>query len=131
MPKVLCRTLVLIVTIVQMAGCSPALFLAGGVAGAGGVVWVKGKLTETVRYSLPAVHGATLQAFKGFQLPVEKDVMDTLTARMESRFADGQRLWLALDSLSETSTRISIRCGVFGDKERSHRLLKAIHTHLE
>ncbi len=130
MRKTLRSGLLFLIMMLHLTGCTAGWLVAGGLAGAGGVVWVKGKLTETLDHPLPVVHTATIQALKGVQVPVEKDVSDHLTARIESRFADGKRLWIDLDSLSETSTRISIRIGLLGDKERSHRLLRAIHRHL-
>ncbi|MBW2107225.1 MAG: DUF3568 family protein [Deltaproteobacteria bacterium] len=112
-------------------GCAPAAILAGGVAGAAGVVWVKGSLEETLTVPLDRVHQAALDAIKAFELPVQKDRKDKMSAVLAARFADGKHLQVQLVSLAESSTKVSIRVGVFGDEARSRRLLKEIQRRLE
>lgn len=128
--KVLGRAALLLVVAIQLAGCPAAVFVAGGAAGAGGVVWVKGKLKEQLDSPLTKVHEATITALKVFELPVEKNVKDKLAAKVESRFADGKQLWIDIRSVTESLTEISIRIGVFGNKTRSERILGKIREYL-
>lgn len=111
-------------------GCVPAAILAGGAAGAAGVAWVKGRLEKTVAVPLDRVHQAALASLKAFELPVIKDRKDKMSAVVTARFADGKYVEIRLTSLAESSTKLSIRVGVFGDEARSRRLLKEIRRHL-
>ena len=128
--KVLGRAALLLVIAIQLSGCSAAVLVAGGAAGAGGIVWVKGKLKEQLDSPLTKVHEATITVLKAFELRVEKDMKDKLAAKVESRFADGKRLWIDIRSISESLTEISIRIGVFGNKARSERILRKIREYL-
>lgn len=114
----------------QISGCTGAALLAGGAAGAGAVVWVKGKLEYEFSAPLPKVYTATLAALKEFELPIQEEKKDKLVARVESQLADGKRVWIDIRSLTESSSKITIRIGMFGDRSRSRRLLEAIRRHL-
>ena len=115
---------------IQISGCTGAALLAGGAAGAASVVYVKGKLHEQFSAPLNKVHEATLASLKEFELPVKEDKKDKLTAKVRSQLADGDLVWIDMHSLAESSTRITIRVGIFGDESRSRRLLERIRSHL-
>lgn len=109
-------------------GCVPLMLGAAG--GAAGAVYVLGKLEEEVQDPVPTVHQAVVLGLKDLDLPIKEDKADKLTGRLESEFADGSHVWIHLDTLSESRTRITIRVGVMGDEVRSRRILKAITNHL-
>lgn len=115
---------------IQISGCPPAVFLAGGAVGAGGVAWVKGELEEEFNLPLSRVHQATLAALKEIELPVKEEKKDKLISEITSQFADGKDIWIHIRSLAESSTKIKIRVGIFGDKSRTHTLLETIHRYL-
>lgn len=115
---------------IEVSGCPPALFVAGGAAGAGAVVWVKGKLEEELNVPLGKVHQASLAGLKELELPIKEDRKDMLSAEIESQFADGKDIWISIRSLAESTTKITIRVGVLGDQPRSERIIEAIHRHL-
>ena len=114
--------------LIQASGC--ATLLTGAVAGAGGVVWIKGKLREEVNVSVSKVHEAVLKSLQELELPVKEDKKDKLTAKVKSEFADGKHVWIDIQSLTETSTRITIRVGIWGDEIKSRKLLDTIHHHM-
>ncbi len=115
---------------VLVSGCAPAVFLAGGAAGAGGVVWVKGKLQEELSVPLSTVHQASLAALKELELPVIEDRKDKLAAAIRSEFADGKKVWIDIRFLTESLTKITVRVGVLGDQARSQKILEKIHGYL-
>ena len=115
---------------IQISGCPPAAFLAGGAAGAGGVGWVKGEMQEEFSLPLTKVHQAALAALKELELPVKEEKKDKLTSEIKSQFADGKQIWIHIRSLAKSSTKIKIRVGIFGDKSRTQTLLETIHRHL-
>jgi hypothetical protein len=122
--------ILLFVLCIQLSGCAPAVFVVGGAAGAGAVVWVKGKLEEELNLPLSKVHQASLAALQELELPVQADRKDMLAAEIRSEFADGKDIWIDIRSLTESSTKITIRVGMFGDQSRSERILETVHRHL-
>ena len=100
---------------------------AGGVAGA---VYVMGKLQEELNHPIAAVHEATLQGLRDLDLPISEDKADKLAAHVESKLADGTHVWVDLDSMADSRTKLTIRVGVVGDESRSRNILTAIKTHL-
>jgi hypothetical protein len=115
---------------IQVSGCAGAALVAGGAATAGAIVWVKGKLEQELSVPLPTVYSATLAALKQFELPIQEKKKDQLVARVKSQLADGKRVWIDIRSLAESSTKITIRIGMFGDQSKSRRLLEAIRRNL-
>ena len=113
-----------------ISGCAGAALLAGGAAGVGAIVWVKGKLEYQSSVPLSKVYTATLAALQEFELPIREEKKDKLVARVESQLADGKRVWIDIRSITESSSKITIRIGMFGDRSRSRRLLEAIRRHL-
>ena len=124
------RLALIVCLAVQISGCAGAALVAGGAVGAGGMVYVKGKLQEQLNSPLAKVHEATLAALKDFELPVREDKKDLLVAKVRSQLANGDPIWIKLSSLSEESTEITIRVGILGNETRSRRLLGKIRGHL-
>ena len=98
--------------------------------GAAGVAYVMGKSTEELSYDVPVVHRAALTAMKELGLTLSEDRADTLSAHMESEFADGASIWISLESVEESRTRATIRAGLTGDEVRSRKILDTIKQSL-
>lgn len=104
---------------------------APGVGGsATGAPYAMGKLESDLKQPLPAVRLAAIEGLKSLDLPVLYDKEDQLAARLEAEFSDEKHVWIDLKSLGEAETRITIRVGVFGDEERSRKILEAIQRQL-
>jgi hypothetical protein len=118
--------------LITFAGCSTGCvaLVVGAAGGAAGAVYVMGKLTEEVGYDVPTVHEATRSALRDMELTLAEDRADRMSARMESEFADRVHVWITLESLEDTRTRITIRVGLTGDEGRSRRILDRIKAHL-
>lgn len=115
-------------TLFSQMGCIAAA--VGAAAGAGAVVYLKGNLEETMSYSTPAVHSAALAALRDLKVPIVKDEHDQLNAKIESRFADNTTIWISIDAISNTSSKLTIRVGTFGEENRSRMILERVHRHL-
>jgi hypothetical protein len=113
---------------ITFAGC--AALLLGGAAGAGSVVYVKGQLKEDITVSVPAVHKASISTLKDLNLPIIEDSHDKLSAKIKSRFASGEDVWIDIESVTAESSKITIRVGVLGDQYKSRQILDGIHRHL-
>lgn len=111
--------------------CSGCLALAVGAAGgAAGAVYIMGKLQEELNYPVPVVHEAAVAAMKDLELRLSEDKADKLSAHMESEFSDGARVWIDLDSVSDSRCRLTIRVGLTGDEVRSRKIHDKIKQHL-
>ena len=110
------------------SGCIP--LVVGAAGGAAGVAYVMGKSTEELSYDVPVVHRAALTAMKELGLTLSADRADTLSADMESEFADGASIWISLESVEGSRTRVTIRVGLTGDEVRSIKILDTIKQSL-
>ena len=110
------------------SGCIP--LVVGAAGGAAGVVYVRGKSTEEFSYDVPVVYRAALTAMKELGLTLSEDRADTLSAHMESEFADRTPIWISLESVGESRTRATIRVGRMGDEVRSRKILDTIKQYL-
>jgi hypothetical protein len=114
------------------AWCSGCLALAVGAAGgAAGAVYVMGKLTDEFNRPLPVVHEAAVAAMKDLELKLSEEKVDKISAHMESAFSDGARVWIDMESVSESRCRITIRVGLTGDEVRSRKIYDTIRQHLQ
>ncbi len=100
---------------------------AGGVAGA---VYVMGKLKDELPQDVPTVHRAVLAALTDLELKPSEDRADKVSAHVESSFADGERVWIDLDTVPESRTSLTIRVGLTGNEMRARRIHEAITRHL-
>ncbi len=84
----------------------------------------------TVPLPIQTVHKAALAGLSDLDLqPITRRV-DKLTGMVDGFLADGSDFEVYLESITETATRVRVRCGALGNRERSHRLFRAIESHL-
>ena len=119
----LCQFLGVVLLVLGTSGC---LLLLGAGAGAGGTVYLTGKLEDELNGSVPKVRRATAAGLKKLEMPIIRDQGDKLSGKVESITADDTKVWIYIDSLSTTRSKISIRVGYLGDEARSRRILEAI-----
>lgn len=112
-----------------LASC--AALVAGGAIGAGSVVYENGELSQKLNYPVSRVHDATLAALKDFRMPVLEDMHDPLSARVRSRLSSGEDVKIKIDSVTSSSSKIGIRVGIVGDKDKSRTILDRIDEHLK
>jgi len=125
------QTVLLVALAIQISGCAEAVLVGVGAAGgAGAVVWIKGKMEENLNMPFSKVHTATLAALKDLELPIKKEQKRGLKARIESQFPDEKYVWVSIRAVTESSSKITVRVGVFGDKSRSQKIFEAIHQRL-
>jgi len=110
------------------SGC--AALIVGAGAGGAGVVYVKGKLQETISASVPQVHKATIAGLKDLKINITEERSDNLTSEVRGTLADGKKVWVDADSINSSSTKLTIRVGYLGDKTFSLRIRDAIKKHL-
>ena len=104
--------------------------VVGAAGGAAGAVYVMGKLKDEVNYEVSAVHKATVAALAELEMKLLEDKVDKLSAHVESEFSDGEHVWIDLESLSDSRTRLTIRVSVTGNEVRARKIHDAIKRHL-
>jgi len=114
-----------------ITSCGPLLIAGGAGLGAGGVIWYKGELETTLQASIHQTRSATLDALKDFKLPVVSEKKDNLVVIIDSEISDGTRIWIKLNSLAESATKVNIRVGILGDEAMSNRILEAIKRNIK
>ncbi len=120
---------ILLVLYVFNSGCVAAV-IAGAAAGGAGIVWYKGKLVETMPASVPSVHRATKAGLKDLNINITEDKSDSLTSKISGLLADGKKVWVDAESTGTSTTKLTIRVGILGDKAFSLRIRDAIKRHL-
>jgi len=126
--KDLFRGIILSFFILTNAGC--VALLLGAVAGAGGVAWVKGILEKNVDVSIEKTFNATKEGLRKLKLPVIEEKIDLHSATIKSEFSDGKNIGITIKALTERSTKIRIRIGLWGDRTKSEMILSAITNYL-
>ncbi|OGV61529.1 MAG: hypothetical protein A3K19_07265 [Lentisphaerae bacterium RIFOXYB12_FULL_65_16] len=109
-------------------GCV-AFLLAGGAAG-GAVAYVRGELQVTLDYSIDACRTATAKAVESLQLTKKSETGDAVCAQFALENAQTTPINIKLERVSDSSTRLVIRVGTFGDQNVSQRVLDEIKSQL-
>ena len=123
--------LVLLSVLIVATGLTGCIaLLAGGAAGAGSAVYIKGQLKEDLSVSVATAHNASIAALKELNLPIIEDSFDKLTAKMKSRFADGNDVWIDIEYAQLDTSKLTIRVGILGDEPKARQILDAIHNHI-
>jgi hypothetical protein len=128
MPRNRLSVFILLFFYVVTSGC--AAVVAGAAAGTAGVVWYKGRLQETVPYSVPKVHQASLSGLRDLDIRTVEERRDSLTSEIRGLLADGTKVWIDAKSTGQNTTKVTIRVGLLGDKSFSLRIRDAMKRHL-
>jgi hypothetical protein len=115
-------------TVLVSSGC--VALLLGAAAGAGGIAYVKGTLEKNFDVPVEKVHRATLAAFKKIGVTLISEEKTQHSSELKGAFADEKEVKVSILSLTERTSKIQIRIGVFGDEDRSQIVLNAIQRRL-
>ena len=110
----------------MLSGCAAVWLGGAAAAGAGTVVFYKGRLEQTLNAPLGQTHDATLKALRELGLPIREDKKDHLTGHLESEYADGKNVWIDLTAVGDDHTKVMIRVGIMGDEARALDILDRI-----
>ncbi len=117
------------IALVLCAAIMPGCLLAVGAAGgAGGVMYVKGNVSEYVNYPVSELYQATLKVLDKRNMPLYSDTHDSYKAKMTSELQDGRNVRIEIDSVTRDSSEIKIRVGANGDQKEAVLLLEAIKS---
>lgn len=113
---------------VMLAGCIVA---AVGAGAAGTVAYVKGDLEVIEAKKLEVVHEATVKALKDLELIIIQDTKDKMSATVIARDSQDTKATVKLTAVTDKSTEISIRFGIFGNEAKSTMVYNKIKENLE
>jgi hypothetical protein len=117
--------------LLALAGSSGCVAVVGGAAaGAGAVCWVEGALRTTLGHPIREVHDATVGALKNIGVGIVADKTESFSGEIESALQGGSNVRVELKAVSSTATEVTIRVGMFGDRNQSDMVLNAIEVRL-
>lgn len=109
------------------AGC---LVAAAGAAGAGTVAYIRGELSSTVDAPYEQAVRAANRGLQTLEFAKINENKDALTAILVYRTAEDKKVEVKVSKVTESSTKFSIRVGVFGDEALSLIVLEKIKANL-
>ena len=113
---------------ISLSGCIPLLI--GAAAGAGGIAYIKGTLEQNLDNSVEKVHKSSLAALKSLKITVNKEELGLHDSKIQAQYSDETKVNIDVVALTEQSSTIKIRVGIFGDQEKSELILNAIRKKL-
>ena len=127
------RFLFLVLTVALAAACSGCVtLLIGAAAGATSVVWYNGEAQSTYDASMDKTWAACEKTFAELNITVTQNdgKDDQLTRVLVGRTQNDEKVKIHLKSLSDSSTKVGVRIGIFGDKDMSARIHGEIRKQL-
>ena len=122
------RTTFVLSLLMFASGC--VALAVGAVGGAAGVTYAKGKLTDKLDAPVAQVHAATVMTLEEQGLPIHEDERYKMSANIKSESHDDKNIWINIDSINATSSKITIRVGATGNQRQSASLLDGIKSNL-
>ncbi len=108
-------------------GC---LVAAAGAAGAGTVAYIRGELSSTLDAPYENAVRAANRGIQQLEFAKISENKDALTAIIISRTADDKKIEVKVTKITDSTTRIQIRVGVFGHEALSLTVLDKIKENL-
>ena len=109
--------------VLTQTGC---VAVAAAGAAAGGVAYVSGNLEGYVNASVARTLLSSNLALARMKYLKIKEEADGFSATLTARTGEDTKITIHLNQITETTTEISIRFGVFGDQQLSQVLMTEI-----
>lgn len=113
-----------------VSGCAVAVLATGAGLGAGTYAWLKGELQRTYPATYDAVWNASSDALQSLEMPVVSEQRDALKGTIMAKRADGSDVRVDVKYLTDKTTQVGIRIGLFGDRADSARIHETIQARL-
>ena len=110
-----------------LTGC--VAVVAAGAAGTG-VAWYSGRLEANLDHNLDAVFAAAQKSLNQLEFANISNKKSSVDARLVSRTALDKKVEIALEKVTDRSTKVIIRVGIFGDETLSMSILDKIKAAL-
>lgn len=113
---------------VFFSGCAAVVVGAG--AGAGAYAYSKGEMKSVEAASLDKVYKAVEKTVKDMGFVVESKSKDALVGEVVCKGAGDKTIKIKLKFMTEKTTEVRIRVGLWGDENFSYQILKNIRENL-
>ncbi len=120
--------LIFMLTVPALSGCVP--LMVGAAAGAGAAAWINGDLEVNFDAPVSTVHSAAIRGLRKLELPITSEDKDKHHARIRSKYSDGKDVTIDITAITERTSKVKIRVGVFGDQARSEAILTSMKKYL-
>lgn len=110
-----------------LTGC--VAVVAAGAAGTG-VAWYSGRLEANLDHNLDAVFAAAQKSLDQLEFANISNKRSRVDARLVSRTALDKKVEITLEKVTDRSTKVIIRVGIFGDETLSMSILDKIKAAL-
>lgn len=110
-----------------LTGC--VAVVAAGAAGTG-VAWYSGRLEANLDQNIEAVFAASQKALNQLEFANINNKKSAVDAQLVSRTALDKKVEITLQKVTDRSTKVMIRVGVFGDETLSMSILDKIKAAL-
>lgn len=112
---------------VGLTGC--VAVVAAGAAGTG-VAWYSGRLEANLDHNLDAVFAAAQKSLNQLEFANISNKKSSVDAQLVSRTALDKKVEITLEKVTDRSTKVIIRVGIFGDETLSMSILDKIKAAL-
>lgn len=124
------RLLVALLLGVSAAGLSGCVAVVAAGAAGTGVAWYSGRLEANLDQNIEAVFAASQKALKQLEFANINNKKSSVDAQLVSRTALDKKVEITLQKVTDRSTKVMIRVGVFGDETLSMSILDKIKAAL-
>jgi hypothetical protein len=119
--------LLLGVTVAGLTGC--VAVMAAGAAGTG-VAWYRGQLEANLDQNIEAVFAASQKALRQLEFARISDKKSAIDAQLVARTALDKKVEITLEKVTDRSTKVMVRVGLFGDETLSMSIMDKIKAEL-
>ena len=124
------RLLVALLLGVSVAGLTGCIAVVAAGAAGTGVAWYSGRLEANLDQNIEAVFAASQKALNQLEFANISNKKSTVDAQLVSRTALDKKVEITLQKVTDRSTKVIIRVGVFGDETLSMSILDKIKAAL-
>lgn len=121
----------LLLPVLILSGCAPAMVGLGAGAGFGTYSYVKGELTVLYPYSYDQTWNASVAAMEKLEIEVTSQQRDALSGHIKGKRNDGKSVLIRIADKGTGVTEVGVRVGSFGDQEASRKIQKTISNILK
>jgi len=120
----------MLLALLCLCGCAAALVGAGAGAGIVGYKFIEGELrVDYIGVSYQKVWKATHLALREANIHIEKETYDAVNGKIKAKKPDGKFVFIKVEN-KPSIVRVSIRVGIFGDRNASLIIKRLIDKHL-
>ena len=124
------RLLVALLLGVSAAGLTGCVAVVAAGAAGTGVAWYRGRLEANLDQNIEAVFAASQKALNQLEFANISNKKSSVDAQLVSRTALDKKVEITLQKVTDRSTKVMIRVGVFGDETLSMSIMDKIKAAL-